>query len=226
MNRPIVPTMALLARTPLFSSLSPPALERLAAATLTLRPRSGEVLFDQGEPARGIYLVVYGDVKLISTTPSRGSRLTGVAHAGESFSEPVLFLERPTLVRAQAACDALVLMVPSEAVFCELDRNPTFARQMIAGLSRRVQSLVSELDQQAIGSGSARFIAYLTREAHGAQSLSWTLPATKSQVASQLNVTPEHFSRILRDLATAGLLQVQGRRIIVPDMERLQQSVW
>jgi CRP-like cAMP-binding protein len=46
--------MALLARTPLFSSLSPPALERLAAATLTLRPRSGEVLFDQGEPARGI----------------------------------------------------------------------------------------------------------------------------------------------------------------------------
>ncbi len=114
-------------------------------------------------------------------------------------------------------------MVPGEAVFAELGRNPKFARQMIAGLSRRVQTLVSELDQQALGSGSARFVAYLARQAQGAQSLSWTL-ATKSQIASQLNVTPEHFSRILRDLAAAGLLEVQGRRIVVPDMERLRQG--
>lgn len=224
MNRRAVPTAALLARMPLFSSLAPTALEHLAAVTVTLRPRSGAVLFDRGEPARGIYLVVYGDIRLISTTSARGSRLTGMAHAGQSFGEPVLFLERPTLVRAQAACDALVLMVPGEAVFAELGRNPKFARQMIAGLSRRVQSLVSELDQQALGSGSARFVAYLARQAQGAQSLSWTLPATKSQIASQLNVTPEHFSRILRDLAAAGLLEVQGRRIVVPDMERLRQG--
>ncbi|HMN21392.1 MAG TPA: Crp/Fnr family transcriptional regulator [Ottowia sp.] len=224
MNRRAVPTATLLAQMPLFSSLSPAALEQLAGATLTLRPKAGEVLFDQGEPARGIYLVVYGDIKLISTTPVRGSRLTGLAHAGESFGEPVLFLERPTLVRAQAACDALVLMVPAHAVVAELDRNPKFARQMIAGLSRRVQSLVSELDQQALSNGSARFAAYLTRQAQGARSLSWTLPTTKSQIASQLNVTPEHFSRILRDLAAAGLLEVQGRRIIVPDMDRLRRG--
>ena len=65
-------------------------------------------------------------------------------------------------------------MVPADAVVAELDRNPKFARQMIAGLSRRVQSLVNELDQQALGSGSARFVAYLARQAQGAPSLSWT----------------------------------------------------
>jgi CRP-like cAMP-binding protein len=135
-----------------------------------------------------------------------------------------MFLERPTLVDAQAASDALVLLVPKASVFAELDRNPKFARQMIAGLSRRVEALVRELDRQAIGSGTARFAAYLLRQAHGEPSLSWTLPAAKAEVTSQLNLSPEHFSRILHDLAEAGLLQVQGRRIVVPDTHRLQQA--
>ena len=115
----------------------------------------------------GIYVVVYGDIKLISTTPARGSRLTGTVGPGQSFGEPVMFLERPALVEAQAASDALVLHVPKAAVFAELDRNPKFARQMIAGLSRRVEALVRELDRQAIGSGTARFVAYLLRQARG-----------------------------------------------------------
>jgi len=219
-----VPTRLLLAQLPLFKDLDGAALIRLAAEAKRHRLKRGELLFRKGEPAVGIYVVVYGDIKLISTTPARGSRLTGTVGPGQSFGEPVMFLERPTLVEAQATSDALVLLVPKTSVFNELDRNPRFARQMIAGLSRRVEALVRELDRQAIGNGVARFVAYLLRQAHGEPSLAWTLPAAKAEVASQLNLSPEHFSRILHELAAAGLLQVQGRRIVVPDTQRLRQA--
>lgn len=225
MGRRDIPTAALLAQLPLFKNLDGSALTRLACEALRQRLKRGEVLFRQAEPALGIYVVVYGDIKLISTTPARGSRLTGTVGPGQSFGEPVMFLERSTLVEAQAASDALVLQLPKASVFAELDRNPKFARQMIAGLSRRVEALVRELDRQAIGSGTARFAAYLLRQAHAAPSLALTLPAAKSEVASQLNLSPEHFSRILRDLVEAGLLQVQGRRIVVPDTHRLQRAM-
>lgn len=224
MGRRDIPTAALLARLPLFKDLDGAALARLAAETLRHRLKRGEVLFRKGETATGIYVVVYGDINLISTTPARGSRLTGTVGPGQSFGEPLMFLERPTLVEAQAACDALVLQVPKAPLFTELDRSPKFARQMIAGLSRRIESLVRELDRQAIGSGTARFAAYLLRQARGEPSLTFTLPAAKAEVAAHLNLSPEHFSRILHDLAAAGLLQVQGRRIVVPDTHRLQQA--
>lgn len=137
-----------------------------------------------------------------------------------------MFLERPALVDAQAAEDALVLRVPKEAVFAELERNPKFARRMIAGLSQRVENLVHELDRLALGSGTERLVAYLLRRGRGgAESLVVTLPAAKAEVASQLNLTPEHFSRILHELADAGLLQVQGRQITVPDRHRLEAAV-
>jgi CRP-like cAMP-binding protein len=41
-------------------------------------------------------------------------------------------------------------------------------------------------------------------------------------LASRLNMTPEHFSRILHDLAAQGLIEVNGRSIRVPDVARLR----
>jgi CRP-like cAMP-binding protein len=172
-----------------------------------------------------MYVVVHGEIRLIARSSARGERLTGVVAAGRSFGEPVMFLERPALVDAEAAGDALVLQLPKEAVFAEIERSPRLARRIVASLSQRIESLVHELERQALGSGRARLIDYLVRRAgrhRGPQLV--TLPATKAAIASQLNLTPEHFSRLLHELVAAGLLQVEGRRINVPDVERLARS--
>lgn len=222
-RREIAPE-AFLSGVSLFKSLDTATLARLAAATTRRTLKRGETLFRKGDPATGMYVVVYGEIKLMTSTPARGARLSGIVGPGQSFGEPVMFLERPALVDAQAASDALLLHVPKEAVFAEIERSPKFGRRIIAGLCKRIERLVRELDQQALGSGTERFIAYLVHRSGGQTSLVMRLPAAKAEIASQLNLTPEHFSRILHDLATAGLLQVQGRSITVPDLNRLQRA--
>jgi CRP-like cAMP-binding protein len=225
-RREIAPEV-FLASVPLFKALDAATLARLAAATTRRTLERGEMLFRKGDPATGMYVVVYGEIKLMSITPARGSRLTGIVGPGRSFGEPVMFLERPALVDAQAAGDALLLHLPKQSVFDEIERNPKLALRMIAGLSQRVESLVRELDHQALGSGRERFIAYLLHQGRGQDRtapLVVTLRAAKAEIASQLNLTPEHFSRILHELVTAGLLQVQGRRITVPDPNRLERT--
>lgn len=223
-RREIAP-LVFLAGLPLFKALDATTLSRLAAATTRRALKRGETLFRKGDPASGMYVVCYGEIKLIATTPARGPRLAGIVGPSHSFGEPVMFLECPAVVDAQAASDALILHLPKTAVFEEIERNPKFARRMIAGLSQRIERLVRELDRQALGSGSERFIDYLLQ--HGSSQTGAfvaTLPAAKAEIASQLNLTPEHFSRILHDLAEAGLLQVQGRRITVPEPARLHQA--
>jgi CRP-like cAMP-binding protein len=220
-RREIAPE-AFLARVPLFKELDAATLAGLAAGTTRRTLKRGETLFRKGDPATGMYLVVHGEIKLVSTTPVRGARLSGIVGPGQSFGEPVMFLERPALVEAQAASDALVLHLPKEVVFAEIERSPKFARRMIAGLSKRVESLVRELDRQAIGSGTQRFIAYLLRERHSEPGpMAIRLPATKAEIASQLNLTPEHFSRILRELTDTGLVTLDGRKVTVPDAHAL-----
>ena len=219
--RPIAPR-DFLAVQPLFESLDEASLARLAAATTLRRLARGERLFSRGDAATAMYVVVHGEIRLVARTPARGERLTGVVAAGRSFGEPVMFLERPAVVDAKAATDALVLHLPAEVVFAEIDRNPRFARRMIAGLSKRIEALVGELERHATGGGSARLAAYLLRGHEGARSeVVVKLPAPKAAIASQLNLAPETFSRLLADFARRGLVRVEGRTIVVPDAARL-----
>jgi CRP-like cAMP-binding protein len=220
-RREIAP-QAFLAALPLFKALDEATLARLAGATVTRRLARGEHVFRKGDAATAMYVVVHGEIRLMAHSPARGERLTGVVGPGRSFGEPVMFLERPALVDAEAASDALVLQLPKEAVFAEIERNPRFARRIIASLSQRIESLVHEIERHAQGSGRARLVDYLVRRAgDGPGARQFTLPATKAAIATQLGLTPEHFSRLLHELAAGGWLEVRGRRIGVPDVARL-----
>ena len=53
-------------------------------------------------------------------------------------------------------------------------------------------------------------------------SLTVTLPTSKGVIASRLNLTQEHFSRILHELSEKGLILVKGRKISIPDVEKLR----
>lgn len=222
MARRAIAPLAFLAALPLFDALDKATLERLAAATTLRRLGRGERLFSKGDAVGAMYVAVHGEIRFIARSAVRGERLTGVVGPGRSFGEPVMFLERPAVVDAEAASDALVLELPKQAVFAEIERSPLFARRIIASLSQRIETLVRELDRQAVGSGRARLVDYLVRRAgEDPGPRLFTLPATKAAIASQLHLTPEHFSRLLHELAADGLLRVQGRHITVPDVQRL-----
>jgi CRP/FNR family transcriptional regulator, dissimilatory nitrate respiration regulator len=220
MRRREIDPQQFLASLPLFEAVEAATLARLAAATQRRPLQRGERVFSIGDPPTGMYVVVYGEIRLLARTGTRGKRLAGVAEAGQSFGEPVMFLERPALVDAEAASDALLLHLPSEAVFAEIERDPRFARRMIAGLSRRIEGLVQQQEQQALVTGRERLVGYLLRQAQAEPGAAITLPASKAAVASHLHLTAEHFSRLLHELAAEGLVRVEGRRITMTGLAR------
>ena len=48
-----------------------------------------------------------------------------------------------------------------------------------------------------------------------------SLPVSKSTVASRLSLTPEYFSRVLHELESAGLIEIEKRDIRILDANRL-----
>jgi CRP-like cAMP-binding protein len=137
----------------------------------------------------------------------------------------MLFLGKPYIVDARAHSDALLLFVPKEAVFGELERNPEFSRRIIAGLAARIETLVGEVDAHVRGSALDRLLDYLLRAA-GARDGAVTiqLPTTKAALASRLGLTAEHFSRLLHGLARRKLIRVEGRSIVIPDIAMLAEQ--
>jgi len=216
-----------LANIPLFKELQPEELDRIAAGTHEARVSRGEILFRKGDPCTGFHVVVYGQVKLAFTSASGAEKVVELMGPGHSFGEAVMFMDKPYVVYAQALADSLLLHIDKAVVFEEIRRDPGFARRMIGGLSRRLHSLVTDLEAYTLHSGTQRVIGYLLRDVaeppKDGSPVQVALPASKGLIASRLNLTPEHFSRILHDLTVAGLIAVQGRSVEILDLEGLRK---
>lgn len=216
---------ALLGRLPLFNGLEPVELERLSQGCKFLRASKGEVLFNKGDPCLGMHLMLYGQAKLAFTSPQGSEKVVEIVRPGQSFGEAVMFMDRTYPVFAQALTDSQFLLISKAVIFAELEQDKSLCRKMLANLSSRLHHLIADVESYSLHSGKQRIIGYLLREAPepetGSQAVTVQLPSSKGTIASRLNLTQEHFSRILHELSDAGLIRVEGRQIHIPDLQKL-----
>lgn len=216
----------LLASIPLFSSLGPEEIARLARNTREISVDKGEILFHKGEPCHGFHIVAEGQIKLALTSAQGNEKVVEVIRPGQSFGEAIMFMDKAYIVYAQALADTRLLHIAKSAVFDELARDPAFACKMLAGMAMRLHQLMNDVESYSLLSGKQRIIGYLLRaipENTGeAEQISITLGTSKGIIASRLNLTQEHFSRILHELSEQRLIVVEGRRIVILDLKRLR----
>ncbi len=216
---------ALLSHVALFNGLAPQEIAKIARGTREIHASKGDILFHKGDPCNGFHLVVYGQVKLAFTSPQGSEKVVEIISQGQSFGEAIMFMDKPYIVFAQALSDSLLLHISKNVIFDELQRDPALSKKMIAGMAMRLHQLMADVESYSLHSGKQRIIGYLVREIpedeHG-KNITITLPTNKGIIASRLNLTQEHFSRILHELSELGLIVVEGRKIHIPDIDKLR----
>jgi len=215
-----------LTNLPLFSELTAEEIDRLACATAQVRAPVGTLVFRRGDPCTGFHVIVYGQIKLALAGRDGSEKVVEVLGPGQSFGEAVMFLDRPYVVFAESLADSLLLFIGKSALLAEVEHNPRFARKMLAGLAMRLHRLMGDLEAYSLKSGTQRVIGYLLRdapkEAGPGTPYDIELTTSKGVIASRLNITREHFSRILHELTVAGLIKVRGRQVSVVDLAQLR----
>lgn len=218
---------ALLTHIPLFNSLAPEEISRMARGTREVHANKGDILFHKGDPCNGFHLLVYGQVKLAFTSSQGSEKVVEIVSQGQSFGEAVMFMEKPYIVFAQALSDSLLLHISKAAVFEELQRDHNLCRKMLAGMAMRLHQLMTDVESYSLHSGKQRIIGYLLRELpdsdQNASNATVNLPTNKGIIASRLNLTQEHFSRILHELTDLGLIVVEGKKIHIPSVPKLRK---
>lgn len=217
----------ILSRLPLFQELTPEQLRQVAETTRERRLQKSEILFHKGDPVRGFFVVVYGQLKLGFSSSQGNEKVIDILGPQQSFGEAVMFMDHPYPVFAESLADTLVLHIARSTVFELLEKDASFARRMLAGLSHRLHMLVQDVESYTLRSSAQRVIGYLLQcggaSDHAAGRLELDLPTSKQVIASRLNLTPETLSRIFHDLSSAGLINVHGKHIIIDDLDALSR---
>ncbi|MBW7861341.1 MAG: Crp/Fnr family transcriptional regulator [Rhodocyclaceae bacterium] len=207
-----------------FDGLRAEAIEMLARGARMRRLGSSEIIVHRGDRPSGMFLVVEGEVKLFLISSAGAERIVRLAAQGDTFCEEGAFGNKPQSLAAQATRDSVVVFIPQRALQEAMDANPAIARALLARLSDRIFDLVTDIEQCEQRSGAQRVAHYLVKHASRASdAIEVRLSSKKQTIASQLNMTPESFSRVLNRLTREGFILPRGRRaIMLTDLNGLQ----
>lgn len=229
---------SLINQVPLFQGLKLSELRKIASFSRIIVAPRREMLFCKDDACTGLFVVVHGQVKLFFSSPLGNEKILDVFGKNQTLGESVLFQGGNYQFYAQTLNECMLLYISKQAIVDVLDENPLFARRIISDLSKTVFGLTQSVESYALHSGRQRVINYLAREAlrdnpellslqitaaEQLATLKISLPISKGVIASCLNLTQEHFSRILHDLAVDGFLFVDGRDIHIVDRAQFWQ---
>ena len=215
---------AVLVNAGLFKGLAHAQVASLARQCWTIGASRGDVIAPRGRRLPGVLTIAYGSIKLSLRAPEGGERVLRLAAAGESFGEASALSGRVFPCEAQALCDSRLVVVPTAAVVALIERDARAARRVLDALAERNLALLDELQSSSLRRGSERlasFLDSLVGDAAAGNACTVRLPASKTVIASRLNMKKETLSRLLRELSEQGLIRVAQRDIALLDRERL-----
>ena len=211
---------------PMFSNLSTPERENIARGCRLRRFARGNMVFRAGEQCESFHFVVTGQVKLFVASATGVEKIIELIGPGHSFAEAMMFLPKPYMLNAQTLTDTMIMTVSKQAVFSEIERDPRFSMHMLSGISHWLHRLLLDVEGYTLHSGMQRLIGYLLRDVELEHEgdfgiVTVSLPVSKATIASRLSLTPEYFSRVLHQLESEGLIEIDRREIRILDVRRL-----
>jgi len=216
----VLPATEVIRRHRLFEGLPEDALAQLLSiAREDDRPRR-DVLFRQGDPCEGFYVVLEGIVRLFKSSPDGREHVVEVIRGGQSFAEAAVFAGADCPVTAETLAPCRLLFFPKAPYLAVLEARPQVLFGLIASLSVRMHQLVAKVERLTLCDARQRVAGFLS-DVLEASPPPHLLDVSKATLAAQLGLTPETLSRTLATLQAEGMIAMDGRRFQVADPSAL-----
>ena len=206
---------------PYFAALPSGDLAPLATRCTVRAFKRGGIVFEEGAPAAGLWVVLAGRVKLVRVSASGREQVLHAEAPGATLAEVPVFDGGGYVATAIAIDDARLLFVPRAVVLDVCRRHGEVALGVIAVLARRVRAFAELIEDLALRDVTARVAGWLLAEARRGGSDTVELPGTREEMGARLGTVRELVSRALGRLRADGVITVRGRTVRVRDGVRL-----
>ncbi len=209
----------------LFRGWTEDDLERIVRISHPLERRQGDTLFMQEDDCRALHVLTQGRVQMFRIAPDGRDITLHELRPPELVGCAALFLEGRFPAGARVVSPTAELIAIEGQPFLKLlEERPRLSRAMIAALAMRLSAVAGRLESLAAQSSPARVANWLmdqpSQEGAGGHR-QVRIEGSKKTLAATLGMTPETFSRALRQLSEESLIAVDRSRITLLNIDRL-----
>ncbi len=221
---------SVLAKVAIFAGLSDSELHFLAQRAVARSCSPGEMIFGEGDPCSGLYVVESGHVRIFKSSTSGREQVLSIDGPGSSIAEVPVF-DGGTYPASAAALDEATLLLIRKQDFQELClAHPQVALKVLRVVGARLRRLVGIIEELSFTTVRHRLASLLMRLAQRdgeptADGVAITLPANNQELASQIGTVRELVSRNLSRLQAERILKIDGRAVIILNLAALEAEL-
>ena len=203
------------------AALDDDEVQALESMAQTRQVSQGQTVLSRSKSASMLVALCCGEVALGFRTPDGVFRTERIVRGPAWLDLGSAWLAEPHSMDAQALGPAKLIELPCAVLEARLARFPGLAQRLIQGLAREVQGLAINIHELMHKDAPARLAQWLHQRCEpvvgsGGQAVV-KLHERKRDVASQLAITPETLSRLMRSLSRQGVIEVSGYNLRVLD---------
>ncbi len=219
-----------LRRVPFFGVLPEGELKALAGHCVVRRVGKDEMLFAEGDPCAGLFVVQAGAIKLFKMAENGREQVLVIERAGSTVAELPLFDGGSFPASAAALEDSTLLFLPKREFLDICRHNSEVAFTVIRTLAwrfRYMTSLVEELSLKEVSHRLARFLRdrALKLGVRTKRGIEFPLEETNQEIGAEIGTVRDLVSRNLRRLVDRGILRLERRKVIILDMAELEAQI-
>jgi len=214
----------LLSQISLFAGLSEAEIQVLGQRAVEKRFAQDEMLFWEGEPCAGIFLIVEGSVKIFRVSSGGREMMLSLEAAPASVAELPLFDGGPYPASVRAVEPVVTLFI-NKSDFQQVCRQyPDVALKVLAVVGGRLRHLVGLVEAMTFGSVTQRLARLLLDGSKQAGADQFDLTLTHHELASRLGTVREVVSRNLARFRSEGLIRMEGHQLRIVDRAGLERE--
>jgi CRP-like cAMP-binding protein len=186
----------------------------------------GDVIFREGSVPAGIFLIRNGKVKKYKVDNISKEQIIYVANQGELIGYHAVLSEERYPDSAAAIEDSLISFIPKEDFIAVLHRSPAFMQRLLKTLSHEFTVLANSISVIAHKTAAERLAIALIVfrdkfKEDGSNEKDIVLNVSRNDLANMAGIAPENVIRLLKEFKAEGILETDGRKILVKDIRLL-----
>lgn len=218
-----------LSQISLFDDLEETELEPLSKVSVERKYKENSIIYFEGDLGDNIYFIKDGKIKISKTTEVGEEVILYVLGKGDFFGEIELFDEGNVPNTASAITDSNIILVRNTDMKGFLRISPEVTLRMLKLMSQRLRISQMKVKDMALQNASSRVIGTLVNLAqdHGkkdSKGIEIDLLLSRKDLANMAGLSRETLTRVLFKLQSQGLINLEGRGIIIRNMEELMKQ--
>jgi CRP/FNR family transcriptional regulator len=219
--------MRTLAKVAIFSGLTDSELRFLAERAVPRQFVPGEMVFSEGEPCAGLYVVERGNIRIFKISSGGREQVLSIDGPGSSVAEVPVFDGGAYPASGAAVGHATLLFVGKQDFQALCLAHPEVALKVLRVVGARLRRLVGIIEELSFTTVRHRLASLLLRLAQrdgipSSTGVEFLLPGSNQELAAQLGTVRELVSRNLSRFEAEGLLKLEGRRVVIADLKAFE----